>query len=1095
MGCGGSTSAKEDVANDKEDPTSFPAWIRPLIIRLDGKFPTMFNQLEKSTLAALNHLRVSSDSIITKSVASFVTSCNGLQIRQLVSCLVYLFDIYLLLVLPKLEKFFSIRDQDEKFTSKTASIMFAEIKESFTYTLESLHRAFVSETSEASSSPEAWAQVGPRILRTLKQLFDLNASQTIINFRGVRPSSSFRPRMHIPPRVFHSKRLNRVFCIVCRAAWQGHQVGGFLPVGFARRLLTTLVELVPVPDTSSNEIAKGNASGPVLESLSQLTSPFSFLLDGISMGFLLHPHLFEATRRAKRDPTKHRFALALRRERVFMDLLSAASKAQLLPPCTRGADGRPPSADTEGLGEFSAVLLHPYFLNADNVVEDGMGRGLIKEVFDLGSLQFDQVVLAPEPGLGLISAIRGQKIATVNNTDADLPTHIEAGDSIVVVDPKEVKEVTLVVQSVHTSGGTFTISFQAMIPCKLTNSPYLVRRAALPVLVYRKSLEGHWLNAALPRSPRSELGFAFLGWFIACCILNRCQLRARLPFLFFGQIMAKDPFPSLNRCILEDHGGSALAGTVAWAIPYTPGPSDLRELDAGLWQKLADLRGGKSGDLSSLLAAAELPQGTGLDVYTRHSTYELLVGNTDWQMQFVRYGFRVGLGHEGLRACESLLTTAGLAELVCGSLAQMDEGADFDIQECFRVVLDPEARECPELVESLFEVLHSWSPPMKRKFLYFVSGLDRLPAPASEDLVLEMPFACFDLKAHCAQLGTLPQAHTCSNTLELPNWWGSLVALNEAKQLPAQFQGMSGQSFCDDKGELLGILRRIIHDRLLMAIENTQGYSLDEPAWTREPPSLSDVGLRTTKSSDIKVRVADPRRSPSARPVSGGVRPGLPRVINDEQEIDNSVVAFADVDFPPTPRAMTPRVGKSPPHSNNVAGIATKSQFNFGSSASPGGKRALSEVSPMTDIANLGINAKLGPLLPLADLSRQKPIPANLNSPLSCNNLASPSSSSDMFGDHMNGQGDEIMDVSLDSSISKEWTSPQGKLKPTQKQNELRRLPAARLQTESTRVTPTTSNLDGLDDAWLGELMTELQNDEILLPGAHLVSPTKKMRL
>lgn len=44
--------------------------------------------------------------------------------------------------------------------------------------------------------------------------------------------------------------------------------------------------------------------------------------------------------------------------------------------------------------------------------------------------------------------------------------------------------------------------------------------------------------------------------------------------------------------------------------------------------------------------------------------------------------------------------------------------------------------------------------------------------------MLSFPFVAYGMKQHQQLLGTLPQSHTCANTLELPNYTESLLATN-----------------------------------------------------------------------------------------------------------------------------------------------------------------------------------------------------------------------------------------------------------------------------------------------------------------------------
>ena len=71
---------------------------------------------------------------------------------------------------------------------------------------------------------------------------------------------------------------------------------------------------------------------------------------------------------------------------------------------------------------------------------------------------------------------------------------------------------------------------------------------------------------------------------------------------------------------------------------------------------------------------------------------------------------------------------------------------------------------------------------------------------------------CYDV---CCKF--LLQAHTCNNTLELPNYQESLLAMHSIND------GITKMT-----NELEQTLRNIIHDRLKLAVTCCNGYGLDQ---------------------------------------------------------------------------------------------------------------------------------------------------------------------------------------------------------------------------------------------------------------------------
>ena len=81
--------------------------------------------------------------------------------------------------------------------------------------------------------------------------------------------------------------------------------------------------------------------------------------------------------------------------------------------------------------------------------------------------------------------------------------------------------------------------------------------------------------------------------------------------------------------------------------------------------------------------------------------------------------------------------------------------------------------------ELLWTVVNAWPREQKVQFLAFVTGSPRLPLPGSELLKVEAPFVALGAAEHKMHLGMLPQAHTCDNLLELPNYWQALLQVSE----------------------------------------------------------------------------------------------------------------------------------------------------------------------------------------------------------------------------------------------------------------------------------------------------------------------------
>jgi hypothetical protein len=80
-------------------------------------------------------------------------------------------------------------------------------------------------------------------------------------------------------------------------------------------------------------------------------------------------------------------------------------------------------------------------------------------------------------------------------------------------------------------------------------------------------------------------------------------------------------------------------------------------------------------------------------------------------------------------------------------------------------------------------------------------------------LQVECPFVALGGAAGQQRLlATLPQAHTCTNTLELPNYWTALSATQPCMAHEQRWQQC----------------RQVLEERLTTAIQGCVGYGLDE---------------------------------------------------------------------------------------------------------------------------------------------------------------------------------------------------------------------------------------------------------------------------
>ena len=73
--------------------------------------------------------------------------------------------------------------------------------------------------------------------------------------------------------------------------------------------------------------------------------------------------------------------------------------------------------------------------------------------------------------------------------------------------------------------------------------------------------------------------------------------------------------------------------------------------------------------------------------------------------------------------------------------------------------------QCKLQLPMIAQVVNAWTIQLKKQFLLFATGSEKLPAPRAELLRIELPFTAFDRQDHQAMLLRLPQVpeFLCSN--------------------------------------------------------------------------------------------------------------------------------------------------------------------------------------------------------------------------------------------------------------------------------------------------------------------------------------------
>ena len=366
------------------------------------------------------------------------------------------------------------------------------------------------------------------------------------------------------------------------------------------------------------------------------------------------------------------------------------------------------------------------------------------------------------------------------------------------------------------------------------------------VLPYAPASRQHWLPLDGPSSMRSterERLLRFAGWVLGQSVCNRAPLHQRgLPPLLFRALHAGEPPPPSMEILAEF---DPIAAQRLALVPRMPSLefADLCELD-GLE-----------------------PAATSRDGYVKAAAARLLYGEQQearWQLAALCEGFETALPRSCLEAARVSALQLGQIISGVGGGAAGDEAvggaSDFALRAAFRVAVSDELIASGPLMVAFWRVVDGWAPPAKRRLVHFITGSERLPAPGSELITITPASTEAD---ESALLGMLPQAHTCDNLLELPNYYYALIARN--KQLPPQTAAAHSRAIPQ-----LQELEQVLHERLWMAVHECAAYGIDElqvrltSSQSRSPTTV----VSTLPNSSTRAVSTLPTSSTRAVPVS-----------------------------------------------------------------------------------------------------------------------------------------------------------------------------------------------------------------------------------
>lgn len=468
-------------------------------------------------------------------------------------------------------------------------------------------------------------------------------------------------------------------------------------------------------------------------------------------------------------------------------------------------------------GEYACVV-SPYFESSTGTkivhgrrVEGGEGHGPRKEFFTLASsgalsrwAHLREAAPPPPP--------EGAMLARIDNTTRLLSLDVEAASAVM-----DVTQYDRVLRCLGTAsvgdllrlelaggshlqatvtgvpdGNRVAVREILRVPERAVVQRVMLQSSVQPLFEFHRGTGQHWFGAyadELDNPGNDSLRAKYFGFgkLLALAVANHCKIAFSLPAIFFGLLL---------------HRGVEV-----------PVLADLRGFDDELWASLRRCLKMRNSQFKALKELEGLDGDMSREAYVARRVASTLAPSA---MLEVRRGFWSAAGGDELW---NQVNAADLRQILCPADTS---GQDLDIRSIFEVMMDQELIECPLFVKSFWAVVDGFKAAERRKFLLFVTGVENPPEPGTERLVIELPFSAFSNEEHENMLNMLPQAHTCSNCLELPNYY-------EALQATGRVQEEDGDEAMEAE------LQRVLGEKLRLAINETGGYELDATECEIEP--------------------------------------------------------------------------------------------------------------------------------------------------------------------------------------------------------------------------------------------------------------------
>ncbi|OQR89117.1 hypothetical protein THRCLA_22742 [Thraustotheca clavata] len=467
----------------------------------------------------------------------------------------------------------------------------------------------------------------------------------------------------------------------------------------------------------------------------------------------------------------------------------------------------------ESIKELQWFALFPSFASPtgekivhNQTVEAGEGRGPLKEWFELLSQSWTS------SHIPILSKDNFQYEITLSNRSLQAPTSHFTNFSIARFRLND-NEYTIRQIKESSSGITVATIDPPWSGEENTMSSSEVEwlESQTPMFIYIKASESYWLNEQLKPSPEFREKLEFVGWTLAMALLHQTTISIQLHEVLFKGILSKDFQLNLD---------------------------SIKALDPPLHKSLVALP--SLPDFDQVLALEELPSTMTVDEYIDHTISEKQSA-VAWQLEAINCGFNSAIPHEFF-SCQ--FTCLQLKELVCGPPTR----DDFDIQKVFKVVYHDGFAEAPIMQNAFWSVVGAFTAQEKRLFVKFVTGIDKLPVPQTEFLRLDIPLRVNTEDEKKLVLHRLPQAHTCENTLEMPDYCSGLISLGKSDE------------------EVENELVKILDNKLRYAITNGNGFDLDFVTVIRTQNTTKPLLQHEISSDSIDLPNLDDEPTPLVSP-------------------------------------------------------------------------------------------------------------------------------------------------------------------------------------------------------------------------------------